>query len=162
MGSRVRTAEAESKKQHKMTDLSEESSRESETVFESVARLFYTNPTDLVTVNFYWIVLFTFITVMLLWPLIAGFPRILSEMNSLYAAPPPTGYGVGISGIGSSSRVAYVPQIQDYEYGDLGYAGMDLEPEDLVRAKGKEDLRSGQFEGLKPSDFSHFHQKLVN
>ena len=34
-------------------------------------------------------------------------------------APPPTGYGVGISGIGS--RVAYVPQMQDYEYGDLGY-----------------------------------------
>ena len=40
-------------------------------------------------------------------------------MNNLYMAPPPTGYGVGISGIGS--RVAYVPQMQDYEYGDLGY-----------------------------------------
>merc|ERR1712083_158989 len=130
MGSRVRTAEAESKKQHKMTDLSEESSRESETVFESVARLFHTNPTDLVTVNFYWIVLFTFITVMLLWPLINGLPRILSEMNSLYMAPPPTGYGVGISGIGS--RVSYVPQMQDYEYGDLGYDPTDLMRQDNI------------------------------
>ena len=55
----------------------------------------------------------------MLWPLINGIPRILGEMNNLYMAPPPTGYGVGISGIGS--RVAYVPQMQDYEYGDLGY-----------------------------------------
>ena len=51
--------------------------------------------------------------------MINGLPRILGEMNNLYMAPPPTGYGVGISGIGS--RVAYVPQMQDYEYGDLGY-----------------------------------------
>ena len=60
----------------------------------------------------------------MLWPLINGMPRILGEMSSLYTASLPTGYGIGLSGFGSHSRNSYVPHIQDYEYGDLGYDQM--------------------------------------
>ena len=51
-------------------------------------------------------------------------PRILGAMSSLYADSLPTGYGIGLSGFGSYSRNAFVPQIQDYQYGDLGYDRM--------------------------------------
>ena len=51
-------------------------------------------------------------------------PRILGEMSSLYTASLPTGYGIGLSGFGSTSRNAFVPQIQDYQYEDLGYNRM--------------------------------------
>ena len=57
-------------------------------------------------------------------PLLNGMPRILGEMSSIYATSLPTVIGIGLSGFGSHSRNAYVPQIQDYEYGDLGYDRM--------------------------------------
>merc|ERR1712115_43509 len=131
----------------KMTDLSQVNTTE----LGNIARLFYTNETDLVTVNFYWILFLTILAVMLLWPLINGLPRILGEMNNLYMAPPPTGYGVGISGIGS--RVAYVPQMQDYEYGDLGYDPTDLMPDKIPQVQRRED-RPQYFDGFREQDIS--------
>ena len=112
-------------------------------MLETAARFYYSSQAELLTFNFYPIVILAIITVVgkksqcmvynfypfypyisVLWPLINGMPRILGAMSSLYADSLPTGYGIGLSGFGSHSRNAFVPQIQDYQYGDFGYPRM--------------------------------------
>ena len=109
-------------------------------MLETAARFYYSSQAELLTFNFYPIVILAIITVVgkkshcmvynfypyisVLWPLINGMPRILGAMSSLYADSLPTGYGIGLSGFGSHSRNAFVPQIQDYQYEDLGYNRM--------------------------------------
>ena len=81
-------------------------------MLETAARFYYSSQAELLTFNFYPIVILAIITVV-------GKKSHCMAYN-FYCKP----YNCMGLGFGSHSRNAFVPQLQDYQYGDLGYNRM--------------------------------------